>query len=94
MMDKPQEYYDREYMGALLRGFPRPGAKLRYKGPHPFAPSEVMADAYSQLRVGETYTLKKIMLASSWACISLEETNDSEFSLGYFDDLSKSNRNA
>lgn len=97
MMDQTQDYYDQEYMGALLKGrFPRPGAKLRYRGAHLSMFTNLAANAERELKLGETYTLKMIQLASSWACVTLEETGDTEFQLNFFDDLSQSqsNRNA
>jgi hypothetical protein len=33
---------------------------------------------------GKTYTLKKIDVASSWCCITLEETGNVEYSLSFF----------
>ena len=79
-----QEEYNSEYLGALAR-FPKPGAKLRYKGTNDFPPTDVIASAQRELTTGNTYTLKAIRLASSWARISLEETGDHEFALGFFD---------
>jgi len=94
-MNETQDYYDEEYGGALLSGrFPRPGAKLRYRGATPFWFTDLIANAERELRVGEIYTLKMIRLASSWTCITLEETGDTEYSLGFFDDLSKAARDA
>ncbi|CAN5584349.1 hypothetical protein BH20ACI4_BH20ACI4_02000 [soil metagenome] len=76
---------------ALLK-FPKPGAKLRYRGTNQFWFTNIIANAERELRIGEIYTLKNIELASSWASITLEETGDTEFSLGFFDDLSASNQ--
>lgn len=74
-------------MGALLRGFPRPGAKLRYKGTNPFHSTDLIANAQRELRVGETYTLKMLRLGSSTCIITLEETGDAEYELAFFDRL-------
>jgi len=81
-----QAEYNEEYLGALTRPrFPKPGAKLRYKGTNSFPPTDVIANAERELTIGQTYTLKAIRLASSWARITLEETGDHEFALGFFD---------
>ncbi len=86
MLDKSQEHYDQEYCGELLRGkFPRPGAKLRYIGGKSFWPKDITANAERELRLGEIYTLKKIALASSSTCITLEETGETGFSLSLFE---------
>ena len=75
------------YEEALAR-FPKPGSKLRFRGASDhFWFTEMITDARSELRVGQLYTLKTITLASSWACITLEETGDHKFSLGFFDRL-------
>lgn len=88
MMDKTQDYYDREYLGELLKGrFPRPGAKLRFVRIDNYHATNIIANAQRELHIGEVYTLKMIRLASSWACITLEETGDTEFALGFFDTL-------
>ena len=77
-----------------LAEFPKPESKLRYRGTNQFWFTDIIANAERELRIGEIYTLKSIKLASSWACITLEETGDTEFSLGFFDDLSASDQNA
>lgn len=77
-----------------LAGFPKPGPKLRYRGTNQFWFTDIIANAEWELRIGEIYTLKSIEPSSSWACITLEETGDTEFSLGFFDDLSASDQNA
>lgn len=75
------------YVQALER-FPKPGSKLRFRGASDhFWCTEMIVNARSELRVGQLYTLKTITLASSWACITLEETGDHKFSLGFFDRL-------
>ena len=71
-----------------LAEFHKPGSKIRYRGTTQFWFANIIANADRELRIGEVYTLKSIELASSWACITLEETGDTEFSLGFFDDLS------
>jgi hypothetical protein len=68
-----------------LESFPKAGAKLRYRGVHPFWFTDIIENANRQLRVGTVYTLKTIELESSWACITLEETGDFEFALGFFE---------
>ncbi len=88
-----QRQRDAAYKEALER-FPKQGAKLRYRGTNQFWFTNIIANAERELRIGEIYTLKSIELASSWACITLEETGDTEFSLGFFHDLSASEQNA
>lgn len=70
-----------------LEGFPKPGAKLRYRGTTQFWFANLIDNAERELRIGETYTLHSIKLALSWACINLEETGETKFSLGFFDEL-------
>lgn len=72
-----------------LRRFPKPGAKLRYRGTNRLTATNIIANAERELRLGETYTLRTIELFSSWASVTLEETGDAEFALGFFDRLSE-----
>ncbi len=88
-----QRRHDAAKKRALAR-FPKPGAKLRYRGTNQFWFTDIIANAERELRIGEIYTLKNINLALSWACITLEETGDTEFALGFFDELSASNQNS
>lgn len=64
--------------------FPKPGAKLKYKGTHPFWFTNYIQDAKDKLVVGQEYTLKTIEILSSWCCVTLEETGDTEFALSFF----------
>lgn len=85
-LDKPQSYYDQRYNEQLLSGrWPRPGSKLRYRGTHRFWFTNIIKDAEAHLDVGVVYTLAKINLASSWAAVTLEETGDIVYSLGFFE---------
>ena len=86
-----QRQIDEAYKEALER-FPKPGAKLRYRGTTQFWFAELIANAERELRIGEIYTLKTVKLALSWAGITLEETGDTEYSLGFFDDPSEIDR--
>gem|GEM_PF-3106213 len=88
-----QRQIDAAYKEALER-FPKQGAKLRYRGTTQFWFTDLVANAERELRIGEIYTLRSIKLALSWACITLEETGDIEYSLGFFDELSESEQNA
>lgn len=83
---KMMERLEADYAEAYAR-FPKAGAKLRYRGTHQFWFPSYMANAERELRVGEVYTLKTIELAASWACITLDETGDAEFTLGCFEVL-------
>lgn len=74
------------YLEALER-FPKAGARIRYIGTHEFWFTDIIANAESELVVGEIYTLKTIELYSSWASITLEETGDQEFALGFFESI-------
>jgi hypothetical protein len=65
--------------------FPRPGAKLTYKGTHIFWFTNLIENAEKNLVKGQVYTLKKISVASSWCHIWLEETGDIDYSLSFFD---------
>jgi len=64
--------------------FPIPGDKLIYKGTHTFWFTNIIKNAEDNLVKGKEYTLKKIDVASSWCCITLEETGDKEYSLSFF----------
>jgi len=88
-----QRQRDAAYKEALER-FPKQGDKLRYRGTTQFWFTDLIANAERELLIGEIYTLRSITLALSWACITLEETGDTEYSLGFFDDLSASEQNA
>jgi hypothetical protein len=72
------------YLEALER-FPKPGAKLRYRGTCLFWFTDIIANAERELVVGEIYTLKTIEIFSSWASITLEETGETEFAFGFFE---------
>ncbi len=72
---------------AAYRRFPKAGARLRFKQSHDFPYTDMAENADRELTVGAVYTLKTIELASSWACITLEEKPGMEFSLGYFEIL-------
>ena len=74
------------YLEALER-FPKAGAKVRYIGTHVFWFTDIIANAERELVVGEIYTLKTIELYSSWASVTLEETGDHEFALGFFESV-------
>jgi hypothetical protein len=77
------------YYQEALERFPKPGAKLRYRGTNQLWYTNIIANAERELKIGTTYTLRTIQLFSSWALITLEETGDIEFALGFFDDLSR-----
>jgi hypothetical protein len=70
-----------------LKKFPKVGAKIRYIGTHAFWFTDIIANAERELIISEIYTLKTIELFSSWACITLEETGDHEFALGFFESV-------
>ena len=64
--------------------FPVPGDKLKYKGTHTFWFTDIIQNAQNSLVRGKEYTLKTINVASSWCCITLEETGSKEYSLSFF----------
>lgn len=64
--------------------FPAPGTKLKYKGVHMLWFTDIIKNAKDNLIVGNEYTLKTIDVASSWCCISLEETGDIKYALSFF----------
>lgn len=63
--------------------FPPPGAKLTYKGTHPFWFTNMVADAEKKLVMGQVYTLKERQINSSWVKVTLEEV-EGDYSLGFF----------
>ncbi len=71
-----------------LARFPQVGAKLRYRGTNQYCFTDIIANAERKLCIGEIYTLKSIEVFLSSSYVTLEETGDAEFSLGFFDDLS------
>jgi len=71
-----------------LLNFPKPGAKLRYRGAHRYSSTDIIENAERELRVGEIYTLRSIELFLSCAAITLEETGKTEYELGFFEEVS------
>ena len=59
------------------------GDKVKFKGvgPHWFLD---MIENGKKLTAGKVYTISSKRIASSWTCITLEETGDKEYSLGWF----------
>ena len=68
----------------MTKDFPKPGDKLKYKGTTWLWFEDIIKNAKDNLVVGNTYTLKTIQINSSWCNITLEETGDLEYSLGFF----------
>ena len=64
--------------------FPPPGTKVEYRGVHPFWFTDIIQNAKDHLVKGKEYTLKTVDVASSWVCVTLEETGDLKFSLHFF----------
>lgn len=64
--------------------FPVPGDTLTYKGTTPLWFTDIIKNAQNKLVIGQKYTLKTIKVFLSWCCITLEETGNSEYSLGFF----------
>ncbi len=83
--DEFQRMIDDAYKRAYEK-FPKSGAKLLYRGTNQFWVANLIANAERELRIGEIYTRRTIKLASSWACVTLEETGDLEYSLGSFEE--------
>jgi len=73
-----------------LERFPKSGNKLRYRGNPQDWHTNIIANAERELRIGEIYTLKSLELGRSWCYITLEETGETEYSLGFFDIFSES----
>lgn len=72
-----------------LANFPQVGAKLRYRGTNEYCSTDIIIAAERELRIGEIYTIKTIEIFLSSSYVTLEETGNAEFSLGFFDDLSE-----
>lgn len=70
-----------------LEEFPKPGAKLRYRGAEATLLRNIAENAERELQAGEIYTLRTIELFSSWACVTLEETGETKFALVFFDSM-------
>ena len=64
--------------------FPVPGDKLKYKGTNVFWFVDIIKNAEDSMVTGKEYTLKTIKIFSSWCCVTLEETEDKEYSLSFF----------
>jgi hypothetical protein len=64
--------------------FPQPGAKVTYKGTHMLWFTDIIKNAEDNLVKGNTYTLKTVDIASSWVCVTLEETGDIKYALSFF----------
>jgi len=73
----------------MLAGFPKSGAKLRYRGVHPFWFTDIIQNAERELRIGTVYTLNKREVASSWVAITLQETGDTQFALSFFEEVAE-----
>jgi hypothetical protein len=84
-----QEWSDAAHKRALER-FPKPGNKLRYRGTNQYWHTDIIANAERELRIGEIYTLKSLELGRSWCLVTLKETGETEYSLGFFDIFSES----
>jgi hypothetical protein len=67
--------------------FPKPGARLRFRGVQPFWFVDVVANAERELRIGDVYTVKTIRVYSSWAEITLEETDEVQYNHIWFETL-------
>lgn len=68
-----------------LEEFPRPGSKLRFRSARATWFKNLRENAERELRCGEIYTLRTIELFSSWACVTLVETGETEYALGFFE---------
>lgn len=88
-IDERQKLRDEAHKKALER-FPKKGNKLRYRGDPQHWHTNIIANAKRKLRIGEIYTLKSIELGRSWCYVTLEETGETEYSLGFFDIFSES----
>jgi hypothetical protein len=78
---------------AAINDFPKPGTKLRYRETNKYWHVNIIENAQRELQVGEIYTLRTIEIGRSWTIITLEETGDTEYSLGFFEKLSESEPN-
>lgn len=66
------------------KDFLKPGDKLTYKGVTWHWHKDIIANAEKLLVKETVYTLKSIQVISSWCCVTLVETGDVEYSLGFF----------
>ena len=64
--------------------WPKVGSKAAYKGTHMFWFTNIIKDAEELLGVGKEYTVAKLVLASSWCGVRLEEFPDKVFALSFF----------
>lgn len=58
--------------------------KVRYKGTGPFWFPDMASNANQRLEIGKVYTVGSKQIFSSWVMITLKETEDSEYSLEWF----------
>jgi len=64
--------------------WPKVGSKVTFIGVHMFWFANIVKDANELLEVGKEYTVLKLVLASSWCGVRLEELPDKVFALSFF----------
>ena len=64
--------------------WPKAGSKVTFKGTHMFWFTNIIKDAEELLEVDKEYTVLKLVLASSWCGVRLEELPDKVFALSFF----------
>jgi hypothetical protein len=67
-----------------MKQWPKVGSKVTYEGTHHFWFTSIIKDANELLEVGKEYTVLKLVLASSWCGVRLEEFPDKVFALSFF----------
>jgi len=67
-----------------MKQWPKVGSRVKYKGSHQFWFTNIIKDAEELLEIGKEYTVNKLVLASSWCGVRLEEFPDKVFALSFF----------
>jgi len=67
-----------------MKQWPKVGSKVTFQGTHKFWFTNIIKDAEDLLEIGKEYTVSKLVLASSWCGVRLEEFQDKVFALSWF----------
>lgn len=63
------------------------GDKIKFVGVGPFWFNSYINNANENLKIGEIYTVKNIDVFSSWTKVVLNETENKEYTLAWFEKI-------
>lgn len=67
-----------------MKQWPKVGSKVTFTSSHMFWFKNIIKDADELLEIGKEYTVSKLVLASSWCGVRVEEFPDKVFALSFF----------